>query len=122
LCFMFSTHFITFVPYYFCQALLIHFPQQAISCFRALIQLATVCTLVLHMHIVCFYCSFCNFLTFSVFFFHRFLVCVSFQLLNPISKHFNFFVCASLYGVVSNFTRTFFTFYFFNPLVVDQIL
>jgi hypothetical protein len=28
-----------------------------------------------------------------------------FQLLNPISKHFNFFVCASLCGVVSNFTK-----------------
>jgi len=41
-----------------------------------------------------------------VFFFkHVFWFLFLFQLLNPVSRHFNFFVCASLCGVVSNFTK-----------------
>jgi len=44
-----------------------------------------------------------------------------FQLLNPISRIFNFFMCLSLCIVVSNFTKTFLSSCFFSPLVVDQI-
>jgi len=70
------------------------------------------------------------FLFFLVFNFFNFWLLVSFasfwfvflfQLLNPISRNLNFFMCASLCIFVNNFTKNFFSSWFFSPLVVDQI-
>jgi hypothetical protein len=66
------------------------------------------------MHIVCF-CSNLYFFLFSILFiFWSFVFFVGFwfvflfQLLNPVSRNFNFFVCESMCIVVNNFTKAFF--------------
>jgi hypothetical protein len=71
--------------------------------------------------LLCFICTLFAYVlisVFSCFWIFKLLVFVSFesfyfvfffQLLNPISRNFNFFVCASLCIDVSNFTKTFFS-------------